>query len=82
LKFIKLYFTDRKTNDNRYTHKAIRDIINPKSEADLNFIRRGVVGGYKSEMSKEYADKIDKWFAETKNLNQGFNYKENIKTSN
>lgn len=57
-------------------------MANLNSELDLNFIRKGIVGGHKSEMSKEYADKIDKWFAESKNLNQGYNYKEDTKVPN
>lgn len=57
-------------------------MVNLNSEFDFNFIRKGVVGGHKSEMSKEYAEKIDKWFAETKNLNQGYNYKEDINVVN
>ena len=50
-------------------------MANLNSESNLDFIRKGVVGGHKTEMSKEYAEKIDNWFAASKNLNQGFNFK-------
>ncbi|KAL7020041.1 hypothetical protein ACKWTF_011357 [Chironomus riparius] len=66
----------RRTNDNKFTHQVYLDKANLNLKSNLNFIRKGVVGGHKTEMSQEYADKIDKWFAESKNLNQGYNFKE------
>jgi len=50
--------------------------IDPNSNNDITFIRKGVVGGYKDELPEEYADRIDKWYAESGNLNQGYNYKD------
>lgn len=51
-------------------------IIDPNSKNNLTFIRKGVVGGYRSDLSKEYADRIDNWYAESGSLNQGYNYKD------
>ena len=50
-------------------------IIHPNMKADITFIRKGIIGGYISDMSKEYADRIDNWYAERGSLNQGYNYK-------
>jgi hypothetical protein len=36
------------------------------------FVRKGKAGGYKDEMSEEYAEKFDAWIADGKNLRQGF----------
>jgi len=49
---------------------------NFQNDISLNYIRKGVVGGYKDEMPQEYADRIDKWYAERKNLNQGYNHRD------
>lgn len=38
----------------------------------FSFFRRGKVGGYADEMSKEYIEKFDKWSAERF---QGFDFK-------
>ena len=51
-------------------------IIDPNSKNELNFIRKGIIGGYRNDMTKEYADRIDNWYAESGNLNQGYNYKD------
>jgi hypothetical protein len=42
---------------------------------NLQFIRKGVVGGYRNEMSQEYIDRFDKWMQQKDILNQGFKYK-------
>jgi hypothetical protein len=42
---------------------------------NFQFIRKGVVGGYKTEMPQEYIDRFDQWMAEGENLNQGFAFK-------
>jgi hypothetical protein len=34
------------------------------SEPTDNFIRKGVVGGYRDDMSAEYIKKFDDWIAE------------------
>lgn len=68
--------TERKTNDNRYTLKTWMKSIDPNSTNDITFIRKGIIGGYKDDMSKEYADRIDKWYAESGSLNQGYNWKD------
>ena len=47
--------------------------MHPNLDNDVTFIRKGIVGGYKDELPEGYADRIDKWFAESKNLNRGFN---------
>ena len=49
--------------------------MHPNLKRDVSFIRKGVVGGYRSDMSKEYADRIDDWYAKSGSLNQGYNYK-------
>jgi hypothetical protein len=36
------------------------------------FIRKGKIGGFKDEMSEEYAARFDAWYAEGKHLKQGF----------
>jgi hypothetical protein len=49
--------------------------IDSNSDKNINFIRKGVVGGYKDELPETYADRIDKWYMESENLNQGFKFK-------
>ncbi|KAL7020046.1 hypothetical protein ACKWTF_011362 [Chironomus riparius] len=66
----------RKTNDNKQTYNILLKHLNSNNHKDYNFIRKGVVGGYKNEMSSVYIDKFDEWFAKSKSLNQGFNYTE------
>ncbi|KAL7020045.1 hypothetical protein ACKWTF_011361 [Chironomus riparius] len=66
---------NRKTNDNKFAYKKMMQIMHPNLNNDVTFIRKGVIGGYRSDMPKEYADRIDYWYAESGNLNQGYNYK-------
>ena len=73
-----LIITARKTNDNKQTHEILLKDLNSKIDKDYKFIRKGVVGGYKNEMSNDYIEKIDEWFAKSKSLNQGFNQKKSI----
>lgn len=57
-----------------HEEKVAIELLNPKSKNNNEFFRRGVVGGYKDEMSQEYINRIDEWYAKTESLNQGFNY--------
>lgn len=50
--------------------------LGEEKSKNMEFIRKGVIGGYRKDMSKEYADRIDNWYAESGSLNQGYNYKD------
>lgn len=52
----------------------------PNTKNDINFIRKGVIGGYKDEMPKSYANRIDDWYAQSETLNQGYNFKDHLRT--
>lgn len=56
-------------NDKTNNQEFFSDVLRIKNE---HFIRKGIIGGHKSEMSQEYIDRFDKWIAEKENLNQGF----------
>ncbi|KAL7020044.1 hypothetical protein ACKWTF_011360 [Chironomus riparius] len=63
---------NRKTNDNKFAHKMWMQSIDPNSENHINFIRKGIVGGYRDELPEGYADRIDNWYAERIKFNRGF----------
>jgi hypothetical protein len=54
------------TENNACNNKPYMEKMDHKEVRDMNcFIRKGVVGGYKNELSNESIEKLDKWIEES-----------------
>lgn len=64
-----LFAENDMTNNKRFAKTYLKN-------DNWEYIRLGVIGGHKSEMSQEYINRFDEWMAEKEKLNQGFTFKE------